>query len=91
MQAKQLVFQSYYRLLDHEFSNGSSLRPVLGKDVSCFIFVGSKDRASSQQLQMWSSEHFFASKPAALFVTPIVSTTVEQIWHEKMSEKPHFI
>ena len=33
------------------------------------------DRASSQQLQMWFSEHFFARKLAALFVMPIVSAT----------------
>ena len=53
--------------------------------------VGSADRASSQQLQMWFSEHFFAPKLAAWFVTPIVSATVEQIWRENMSEKPHSI
>ena len=35
---------------------------------------------------MWFSEHFFAPKLAAQFVTPIVSATVEQIWREKMSE-----
>ena len=29
------------------------------------IFVGSVDRESSQQLQMWFSEHFFAPKLAA--------------------------
>ena len=29
------------------------------------IFVGSMDRESSQQLQMWFSEHFFAPKLAA--------------------------
>ena len=40
----------------------------------------STDRESSQQLQMWFSEHFFAPKLAVLFVTPIVSATVEQIW-----------
>ena len=51
------------------------------------LLVGSTDRASSQQLQMWFSEHFFAPKLAAWFVTPIVSATVEQIWREKMSEK----
>ena len=28
-------------------------------------FVGSMDRESSQQLQMWFSEHFFAPKLAA--------------------------
>ena len=44
------------------------------------------DRESSQQLQMWFSEHFFAPKLAAQFVTPIVSATVEQIWREEMSE-----
>ena len=49
------------------------------------------DRESSQQLQMWFSEQFFAPKLAGLFVTPIVSATVEQIWREKMSEKPHSI
>ena len=49
--------------------------------------VGSMDRASSQQLQMWFSEHFFAPKVAAQFVTAMV----EQIWREKMSEKPHSI
>ena len=36
-------------------------------------FIGSTDRASSQQLQMSFSEHFFAPKLAAQFVTPIVS------------------
>ena len=41
---------------------------------------------SSQQLGMWFSEHFFASKLAGMFVTTIVSATVEQIWREKMSE-----
>ena len=54
-------------------------------------FVGFMDRESSQQLQMWFSEHFFALKLAAQFVTPIVSNTVEQTWREKMSEKPHSI
>ena len=54
-------------------------------------FVGSMDQESSQQLQMWFSGHFFAPKLAGLFVTPIVSATVEQIWREKMSEKPHSI
>ena len=29
------------------------------------LFVGSMDRGSSQQLQMWFSEHFFAPKLAA--------------------------
>ena len=55
------------------------------------IIVGFMDQESSQQLQMWFSEHFFAPKLAGLFVTPIVSSTVEQIWREKMSEKPHSI
>ena len=49
------------------------------------------DQESSQQLQMWFSEHFFAPKLAGLFVTPIVSAMVEQIWREKMSGKPHSI
>ena len=53
---------------------------------SCII-VGSMDQESSQQLQMWFSEHFFAPKLAGLIVTPIVSATVEQKWREKMSEK----
>ena len=52
-------------------------------------FVGSMDPESSQQLQMWFSEHFFEPKLAELIVTPIVSATVEQKWREKMSEKPH--
>ena len=55
------------------------------------LLVGSMNRESSQQLQMWFSEHFFTPKLAAQFVTPIVSATVEQIWREKMSEKPHSI
>ena len=55
------------------------------------VFVGSIDLESSQHLQMWFSEHLFAPKPAGLFVTPKVSATVEQIWREKMSEKPHSI
>ena len=41
------------------------------------------DQESSQQLQMWFSEHFFAPVLAGLFVTPIVSATVKQIWREK--------
>ena len=49
------------------------------------------DRESSQQLQMWFSEHFFAPKRAAQFAKPIVFATVEQKWREKMSEKPHSI
>ena len=53
--------------------------------------VGSMDQESSQQLQMWFSEHVFAPKLAGLIVTPIVSATVEQKWREKMSEKPHSI
>ena len=40
--------------------------------------VDSMDRESSQQLQMW-------------FVTPIGYATLEQIWREKISEKPHSI
>ena len=47
------------------------------------------DQESSQQLQMWFFEHFFAPKLAGLIITPIVSATVEQKWREKMSEKPH--
>ena len=47
------------------------------------IVVGSMDQESPQRLQMWFSEHFFVPKPAGLFVTPIVSATVKQIWHEK--------
>ena len=54
-------------------------------------FVGSIDQESSQQLEMWFSEHLFAPKLAGLIVTPIVSATVEQKWREKMSEKPHSI
>ena len=49
------------------------------------------DQESSQQRQIWFSEHSFAPELAGLFVTPIVSATVEQIWREKMSEKPHSI
>ena len=59
------------------------------------LLVGSMDQESSQQhsqqLQMWFSEQFFAPKLAGLFVTPIVSSTVEQIWREKISEKPHSV
>ena len=46
------------------------------------------DPESSQQFQMWFSEHFVAPKLTELIVTPIVSATVEQKWREKMSEKP---
>ena len=59
------------------------------KQLNCI--VGSMDQESSQQLQMWFSEHFFTPKLAGLIVTPIVSATVEQKWREKMSEKPHSI
>ena len=59
---------------------------LLVKQIRGLFFVGSTARASSQQLQMWFSEHFFVPKRAALFVTPTVSATVEQIWREKMSE-----
>ena len=65
--------------------------PTLNHPIHIFFFVGSMDQESSQQLQMWFSEHFFAPKLSELFVTPIVSSTVEQIWREKMSEKPHSI
>ena len=54
----------------------------------CDKFVGSKDQESSQQLQTWFSEHFFAPKLVALFVTRIVSVTVPQIFHEKCPKKP---
>ena len=47
------------------------------------LFVGSMDQESSQQLQMWFSEHFSRQNNAGLFVTPMVSATVEQIWREK--------
>ena len=53
--------------------------------------VGSMDQEPSQQPQMWFSEHFFAPKLVWLFVTPIVSSTVEQIWREKVSEEPYSI
>ena len=62
------------------------LRYCLKSDI-----VGSTDLESSQQLQMWFSEHFFAPKLAAQFVKPIVSAPVERKWREKMSEKPHSI
>ena len=55
------------------------------------LIVGSMDQESPRQLQMWFSEHFFAPKLAGLFVTPIVSAMVKQLWGEKMSEKPHSI
>ena len=51
------------------------------------ILLIPRTQASSQQLQLRFSEHFFAPKLAALFVTPIISATMEQIWREKMSEK----
>ena len=51
-----------------------------------FCIVGSMDQESSQQLQMWFSEHYFAPKLAGLIVTPTVSATVEQKWREKISE-----
>ena len=35
IQARELLFQSYYRLLIYQFSNGNSLRLFLWKDVSC--------------------------------------------------------
>ena len=43
------------------------------------IYIGSKDRASFQQLQMWFPEYFFGPKLATQFVMSIVSATVEQI------------
>ena len=49
-----------------------------------YYVVGSMDQESSQQLQMWFSEHFFAPKLAGLILTPIVSATVEQKWREKV-------
>ena len=64
---------------------------ISGIFVNVHPFGGSTDRASSQQLQIWFSEHFVVPKLAAWFVTPIVSATVEQIWREKTSEKPHSI
>ena len=69
----------------------NSLRTTTLYDSLKTTIVGSMDRELSQQLQMWFSEHFLAPKFAAKFVTPIVSATVEQIWPEKMSEKPHSI
>ena len=43
----------------------SNVGRFLGHLVDVDQFVGSTDRASSQQLQMWFSEHFFAPKLAA--------------------------
>ena len=63
---------------------------VIPKNSECGT-VGSTDRASSQQLQMWLSEPFFGPELAAYFVTPIVFATVEEIWRENISEKPHSI
>ena len=37
IQARQLVFQSYSRVLAYQFSNGSSLRPFWWKNVLCPI------------------------------------------------------
>ena len=71
------------------------IKGILSSPESLRIYdpkiVGSMDQESSQQLQMWFSEHFFAPKLAGLIVTPIVSGTVEQKWLEKMSEKPQSI
>ena len=54
--------------------------------------VGSTDEASSQQLQMWFSEHFscqnFLRNLSHLL---FLLRSVEQIWREEMSEKPHSI
>ena len=63
----------------------------ISKILIADLIVGSMDQESSQQLQIWFSEHFFAPKLAGLIVTPIVSPVVEQKWREKMSEKPHSI
>ena len=67
----------------------SIMRCVSYRKLFCFI-VGSTDRASSQQLQMWFSENFFAPKFCRVVCHPrpylFVSATVEQIWREKMSE-----
>ena len=56
-----------------------------------YCIVGSTDQESSQQLRTWFSEHFFAPKLVAWFVTRIVSVTALQIWREKMSKKPRSI
>ena len=50
IQVRQLVLHLYYRLLAHKFSDGSSLRPFQGKDVSCFIpsFIHSRYKVVSQ-------------------------------------------
>ena len=49
------------------------------------------DRESSQQLQMWFSEHFSRQNLLHSLSRLLFPATVEQIWREKMSEKPHSI
>ena len=55
--------------------------------VTCW-FHGPRIISAASNVVFWT---FFAPKLAGLFVTPIVSATVEQIWREEMSEKPHSI
>ena len=90
---KAFHFQRHYTPTIKEYHD-ISIMHADGQQFTHFAssyLVGSMDRKSSQQLQMWFSELFFAPKLAGLFVTPIVSATVEQIWREKMSEKMHSI
>ena len=52
--------------------------------------VGSTERASSQQLQMWFFEHF-SHQNCCVVCHAYCSATVEQIWRKKLSGKPHSI
>ena len=51
-------------------------------------FYGPRIISAALNVVFWL---FFLPKLAAWFVTPNVSATLEQIWREKMSEKPHSI
>ena len=74
------IFVVFFAYLPSNRSNSFALKPSYYQSE---VFVGSMDRESCQQLQMWFSEHFFAPKLAALFVMPIVSATVKQFMARK--------
>ena len=55
------MFLSKTRQKLHHFQDLTERQRPLKPNLVAFLFVGSMDRESFQQLQMWFSEHFFAA------------------------------
>ena len=68
IQARQPVFQSYYHVFTCKFTDGSSLRPFLGKDVPCSMpwFIHSRYTVAFQNSTLYSVTFSVYEYPAKI-------------------------